>query len=832
MDTSQQQDSSPSHLTSDDGPSSMTIDVDPALNRDLRIISICTASSRSGCAIYCDSTIHLVADRRDPGDPYKGLDLIIQRVDPDVVIVPAAQKNLITFLEKIFHYEILDITKQERSSPDIVDPAFTVAIAPNNWFSLSHGEEKLIESEWVKNQGFTEAEQKPFFVFSKIKKSIDVCAVRAISAIDKYLGYEFTADTRNNQMEVANFDSSIEHQLRTLTSQISCATRTTATEEHRIVENLMPIIEAKYIDPGPILSVDKGTLQTLGILPNDSQRPPQVVLEADFQPIPSLYDILNQCQSTQGKKTLRTIMMWPLQDLEELRHRQEVVDFFVRSENKLFRDQLLIQLKNIVPLSGLLTKLNQSVGTYKELSILYRSLWSFVAIIDLIRSYSSYEIELLNRIVELDSTELRVAIDSITNIIDFEASKREKRIQVCVGVDQSVDEKKEVVKHLMKFCDEVGIQETAKYKDILGKTCRVQYIPRIGFLNSIEYFSTAELTAMSTNKEFDILLHTEQSVYFKTKRMEELDNNAGDIACDLIDVQEAVVVKLQNDILKYTELIMRLMELCGELDCFIAFSIVSLQRGYTRPDFGSSTDEMEIREAYHPMQCTKHNVVPNDIKFFKDSTQNRVKVMIITGPNSCGKTTYMKIACLVVYMAHIGCFVPALYAKIPIMDAILTRMHSANSISTGLSSFAMDLHQINYALSRATSRSLLAIDEFGKGTQAHDGLHLLKGLIGYFARQEHDSPYVMITTHYNRLIDHLEIYSQNIIYKTFKVTRDLARDSIIYEFKLADGVSETSLADQVAAEASIPEALIRRANQIRECLTEGRSIQPRPAHAA
>ena len=212
--------------------------------------------------------------------------------------------------------------------------------------------------------------------------------------------------------------------------------------------------------------------------------------------------------------------------------------------------------------------------------------------------------------------------------------------------------------------------------------------------------------------------------------------------------------------------------------------------------------------------------------------ERKARLMIITGPNSCGKTTYMKMSCLVVYLAHIGCFVPARFAKIPIVDAIFTRMHSANSISTGLSSFATDLNQINYALSRATCKSLIAIDEFGKGTQASDGFQLLKGLVVYFVNRGNQSPHVMIATHYNQLINHLQPYSSEIIYNTFKVARDVTKDMIVYEFKMVDGVCESSFADEVATRAGVPHSIIMRAREIRECLAGGREVQPIAPRAA
>lgn len=788
------------------------------------IIAICTASSRLGCAIYHDSTIHLIADRSGSGDPNIGIDVIIQKVDPDIVVIAGGGSQLFNFLDRRFEFNVIDIHRGNRNVSGVVDPAFTLAIVPNSWFSISYGESTLIESEWVRNKGYKDSDQQSFFVYSRVKKSVDVCAIRSISAIDKFLKFNHTAD-KAAICQAPNESQCLSARQLVSVSQISQNNR--VPDEARNIERYMPILDVRYMDPGPVISIDKFTFQTLGIFPKNQRKKPEQY-DVDNPPLPTLHEILNQCQSSLGKKTMQTIMVWPVRELEVLQYRYETVDFFSRPENKLFREQIIIQLKNMVPLTGILTKLNQSIGSFKDLSTVYKSLWAFMAILDLIRANNCTELEAFKRIISLDSPILRASVDSIINTIDFEASKREQRIQVCLGVDQDVDEKKEVVKNLAKYCDEVAAEETVRYKDIIGKTFRVLYIPRIGFLSSITYTSSAELTRIWSNNEFEVLLHTEQSVYFKTKKMEELDRDAGDIACDLIDVQENVVVNLQSEVLQHSETILKIMEVCGELDCLITFSIISTQRNFTRPDLTENDSEIDIRQAFHPLRSAS---VPNDIRFISPDNKN-IKVIVITGPNSCGKTTYMKMVCLIVYMAHIGCFVPAQYAKIPMVDAILTRMHSANSISTGLSSFATDLNQINYALSRATSRSLIAIDEFGKGTKARDGFHLLKGLIAYFATRGNASPYVMVATHFNRVINHLQAYAESILYKTFKIVRDPSNDTIVYEFRLIDGVSESSLADQVATKAGVPRTIIERASQIRDYITGGRPIQSRVPPAA
>lgn len=849
-------------------------------------LAICTDSCRAGCAIFCNSNLKLMADRRDPGDPYRGLDLLIQRFAPSVVIVSFVQKKLITFLEKRFTFKLIDMSKKNAQRVDLniasnphensqidsnqthahaMSPvvfnlqsqhvassatstlpndnisanmdmqglqdqfgegAFTLVIVPNMWFCMSKGYKILLDCELTSSLRLKTPEEKNFFISSKVKKSTDVCAIRSIAAIERYLDHLVIGQ--------GNKEVLVQHSQQLPQSQCDLQNYRTRTDTQVTGVTVMPIIDIRYIDPGPVLSIDRLTLESLGIFTSAKKKiyeQTTVPVTDSNQQCPSLFELLNQCRSPQGKLQLQTMMMWPLQDANELRFRYDVIEFFFTPEGNILRDKLLLHLKNISPLEGVLSRLSQSVASHSDMVTIYKSIWSFVTMIDLIKSSLIQGLDIIDRIQNLECEGLRDAATFIVNVIDFAASKKERRVQLCPGIDQNVDEKKELIDNLPKFCDEVAAEETAKYKDIMGRVFRVLYVPRIGFLSSVDYLSSGDLEKIKTNSEFEVLLHTEQSVYFKTKRMDELDSRVGDVACDLIDVQEDVLIKLQDDLLKQTEIILKLMEVFGELDCLIAFATVSQQRGYSRPEL-SVTDEINISQAYHPLQSIRNNIVPNDIDFFNVISQRKSKVMIITGPNSCGKTTYMKALGLIVYMALIGCFVPALKARLPIVDAILTRLNSSNSVSTGLSSFASDLFQVNYALTKATEKSLIIIDEFGRGTLPRHGFALLVGLVTYFASRAQTSPYIIVSTHFNHLIDHVQNFSEYIIYRTFKVSRDTINNSVVYEYKLVDGVGESSLADKVAEKAGVPQYIIDRASAIRASIAEGRNLRPRPPRGA
>lgn len=818
------------------------------------IMSICTNASRIGCAIYRDSTINLIADRKDSADPYKGLDLLIQRIDPTYVLVSSVQAKLIRFITKRFKFKTTDIAiklKKEKSTqpisqaasytnysrrridsisssvttnasssvsdpslqyPLISDDSFHLILAHNGWFSLQTGFQKMLDSELMASKNFMSPDERMLNLLARVNKSTDVCAIRAVAAISCFLTYEAAF---KNPTATAS--------LRT-TSQVSSQYAPNEIDESI---SLMPIVNIQYMDPGPILSMDKYTLESLNIFDGSYSLKAKVVQEiTNDNKLLSLYDFLNQCVSVQGKRQLRTILMWPLQDLNQIIDRLDTIDFFMDNENKLFKENIISHLKSITPLEGLFTKLNQTIGTHREVFTLYKVLWSLMSIVDLSEEYQSpTHPSIFRSLKKMDNEDLRTIVNSIVNIINFEESKRAKRIQVNFGVDTELDTHKETIASLPVLLDEVSVEESNEHTDFLdGRHCHVLYLPRIGFLNSVEYTSLSDLSNICANPNFEILMHTESSVYFKTNRMDRLDREVGDVACNLIDKQEGVVMDLQSNILKHLETILNLVECCGYLDCLISFANISQQQAFTRPEFVEDGGIIDVKQAYHPLHANISNFVSNDVDFIKMGSMNEAKVMVLTGPNSCGKTTYMKSACLVVYMAHLGCFVPAIYAKLPLVDAIITKMHSPHSISTCISSFATDLQQISYSLDKATSKTLIAIDEFGKGTGVEDGCALLISVIVYLAKRGINSPYTMVSTHFRGLISYLETYSSNILYKTFSFSKNNSNGQVIYNYKLTDGIEETSLADQVAEKAGVPRSIIERAKEIRESLTKGMPI--------
>lgn len=197
--------------------------------------------------------------------------------------------------------------------------------------------------------------------------------------------------------------------------------------------------------------------------------------------------------------------------------------------------------------------------------------------------------------------------------------------------------------------------------------------------------------------------------------------------------------------------------------------------------------------------------------------------MILTGPNACGKSVYLKQIGLIVYLAHMGSYVPADQAVIPIMDRIYSRIQTVESISLGLSSFMVDVNQMSLCLKSATPNSLILVDEFGKGTSDIDGLALLVATLDYLVAK---NPFLVVTTHFQSVKSCLKDASKFNFF-TFDYKMD-ENDRLVYLYRLKPGLSASSLARYVARDAGIDEKVIERSREIGLCVAEGTPIKANP----
>lgn len=228
---------------------------------------------------------------------------------------------------------------------------------------------------------------------------------------------------------------------------------------------------------------------------------------------------------------------------------------------------------------------------------------------------------------------------------------------------------------------------------------------------------------------------------------------------------------------------------------------------------------IEIKDGRHPLQ---ELFVQKFISNSFVSRGNERKVHVITGPNACGKSVYLKQICLIVYLSQIGSFVPAEFARISPVDKIFTRIKSSESISTGESTYFSDLKQVAGVCKGFTNNSLVVIDEFGKSTDPRSGLSLLAALVDFF-NSSNKTAHILITTHFLSLCDHIR-RPERILLKTFEVTLD--SEKIHYGFRIIDGKSPASYGILVAKVVGISSKIVERATDIKEMVQNNCLIEP------
>uniref|UniRef100_A0A8D3B7Y6 MutS protein homolog 5 n=1 Tax=Scophthalmus maximus TaxID=52904 RepID=A0A8D3B7Y6_SCOMX len=533
----------------------------------------------------------------------------------------------------------------------------------------------------------------------------------------------------------------------------------------------------------------------------------------------SLYGILNRCRCKFGSRLLRQWFLRPTQDTAVLHRRQEVIRFFTSPQNSDVQSTLQSSLRNIRNIPSLLHRMSLSHTKVTDWQGLYKTVYSAVCIRDTVR-HLPQSIELFHEISEGFSDDLHHISSVISRVVDFETSVAENRFTIKPNVDPAIDEKKRRMMGLSDFLTDVARREL-EHLDACIPSCCVIYIPLIGFLLSVP-----RLPSMVEREDFEIeglefMFLSEDRLHYRSQRTKELDNLLGDLHCDIRDMETAVMTQLQNTILERSSSLYRVLDLAAELDCLMAMSSASQEYGYASPKF-TSHRMITVKQGRHPLlELCSPVFVANS--FQSSESQGRVK--IITGPNSSGKSIYLKQVGLIVFMALIGSDVPAKEAEIGLVDGIFTRMQSRESVSVGLSTFMIDLNQMAQAINSSTGNSLVLIDEFGKGTNTVDGLSLLASSISHWLRKAPmDVPHVLLATNFHSLLQ-LGLLPSSVLLSLLTLETAVDGDELVFLYQLKEGICHSSYAANIATLAGLPVTLVQRGVEVSELYRTGRPIK-------
>ncbi|KAJ3346117.1 MutS protein msh5 [Kappamyces sp. JEL0680] len=519
----------------------------------------------------------------------------------------------------------------------------------------------------------------------------------------------------------------------------------------------------------------------------------------------SLFTLFDQTRTRVGRDKLRSWFLAPLQDLGRIQERQDTVALLVDSANSRLCDELSTALSAIANIPQLLRRLR-----VKSLVADWKNLYTF-----LVKTRQIMEL--------LERSGLQ---SSLFAKFDWEASLSESRMVVQQLVSPELDELKQLYMGLDQMLGKVAQCIVLPFQPSPLFTYAVVYFPQLGFLfkTPLELLPDPQDPALPT---FEFQFSAQGFAYFKTADMRNLDAELGDVHSLIVDLELEIVQQVRDTIMDAVEDVLFASDALGEIDAFLSLSLVAVQHRYVRPSM-TNDDTLVLEKMRHPMLETSQPVfVENDLCMGSEPGSSRPssKALVISAPNASGKSVYLHQVALVVYLAHIGSYVPCLRAHIGITDKILTRLKSPASVSLRESTFLTDLKQVCACLAQSTPSSLVVLDEFGKGTMPSDGIGLFASTIHTLVGR---GCKLLAATHFHQvlslpLLSDLHLEGQ-LGYYTLTTKAHPDQKSIEFLYELVPGMALDSLGILCARNAGCTAALVDRASQIASCIARGAPI--------
>nr|XP_035964110.1 mutS protein homolog 5 isoform X2 [Halichoerus grypus] len=725
-----------------------------------------------GIAYYdtSDSTIHFMPDAPDH-ESLKLLQRVLDEINPRSVVTSAKQdENMTRFLGKLASQE-----HREPKRPEIV-------FLPSVDFGLEISKQRLLSGNYAFLPDSMTTTEKILFLSSIIPFDC-LLTVRALGGLLKFLG------RRRIGVELEDYNVSV------------------------------PILGFKKFVLTHLVSIDQDTYSVLQIFKTESH-PSVYKVASGLKEGLSLFGILNRCRCKWGEKLLRLWFTRPTQDLGELNARLDVIQFFLLPQNLDMAQMLHRLLGHIKNVPLILKRMKLSHTKASDWQVLYKTVYSALGLRDACRSLPQ-SIQLFQDIAQEFSDDLHHIASLIGKVVDFEGSLAENRFTVLPNIDPDIDEKKRRLMGLPSFLTEVARKELENL-DSRIPSCSVIYIPLIGFLLSIPRLPSMAEASDFEIEGLDFMFLSEEKLHYRSARTKELDALLGDLHCDIRDQETLLMYQLQSQVLARAAVLTRVLDLASRLDVLLALASAARDYGYSRPRYAPQLIGVRIQNGRHPlMELCARTFVPNSAECGGD----RGRVKVITGPNSSGKSIYLKQVGLITFMALVGSFVPAEEAEIGAVDAIFTRIHSCDSISLGLSTFMIDLNQVAKAVNNATKQSLVLIDEFGKGTNTVDGLALLAAVLRHWLALGPTCPHIFVATNFLSLVQ-LQLLPQGplVQYLTMETCED--GDDLVFFYQVCEGIAKASHASHTAAQAGLPDQLLTRGREVSDLIRSGKPIKP------
>ena len=520
-----------------------------------------------------------------------------------------------------------------------------------------------------------------------------------------------------------------------------------------------------------------------------------------------LISILDKTISPMGSRLLKRWMVLPLKDIQQINERLDAVEFLIKDQDVL--QTIIHQIKQIGDLERLISKVPLGKVNPREVVQLKRALIAIQPIKELCLQSNNNGLKKIGEQLHL----CQLMKEKIDNTLNEDAPVQvQKGNAIKSGVSADLDELRNLSSSGKNYLLEIQNRESERTQNPSLK---------IGFNNVFGYF----LEVRNTHKDKvptdwirkQTLTGAERYITPELKEYEEKILGAEE---KILSLEVKLFEALVTELLDYIQPIQLNANLIARLDCLQSFVTIALKNNYRRPIL---TDDisLKITEGRHPV--IEHQLplgeqyIPNDVYLHPEEQQ----IIIITGPNMSGKSAILRQTALIVLMAQIGSFVPAQEAHIGIVDKIFTRVGASDNLSLGESTFMVEMIETASIVNNISERSLVLLDEIGRGTSTYDGISIAWSLVEFLHNNKIAKPKTMFATHYHELNELADKFPR---IKNYNVAVKETANKVVFLRKLIEGGSQHSFGIHVAKMAGMPNELINRANEILQELESQRNL--------
>ncbi len=505
--------------------------------------------------------------------------------------------------------------------------------------------------------------------------------------------------------------------------------------------------------------------------------------------------VLDKTKTAPGARLLRQWIEHPLLNVKDIVKRQGAVEELFG--NFMLREEIGELLSHVLDLERLVTRVVYGSANAKDL----RAIASTIAILPELRAFleECHSDELVSICGSLDMLEDIYALISSSIVDEPPFLLREGGI-IRDGYNSDVDYLRSVMADGKGWIEKVMLEE----REQTGiKTLKIGYNKVFGYYIEVTRSLLDQVPDRYIRKQ--TLANCERYITQELKDMEATILGAADKVCTL---EYELFQKVRAEIADKSDRLRSVASLLSKLDAYLSLAVVASRNKYVCPEVDMSSI-ITIKEGRHPVveQFVKDSYfVPNDVML--DTERNRL--MLITGPNMAGKSTYMRQVALIVIMAQIGSFVPAEDARIGIADKVFTRVGASDDLASGQSTFMLEMNEVAYILKNATRRSLIIYDEIGRGTSTFDGMSIARAIVEYTAGKKIGAK-TLFATHYHELTS-LEDELDGVV--NYNIAARKRGDTITFLRKIVRGSTDDSYGIEVAKLAGVPNEVIKRAKEI------------------